>query len=130
MTPKATQLLARYATGLRYQEIPPEVISRIKDCIIDTLVVTLYGSTKPWSRSVVNYVASMGHKGSSTVFGERWKTQAPQVVGEVAALAGGASAPKGAGSYVVLAIGLGATIAVTAVVTRSARRALREITGE
>ncbi len=85
MTPKATQLLAQYATGLRYQEIPSEVIARVKDCIIDTLAVTLYGSTKPWSRSVVNYVASMGHKGSSTVFGEGWKTQAPQ-----AALANGA----------------------------------------
>jgi uncharacterized membrane protein YdjX (TVP38/TMEM64 family) len=52
------------------------------------------------------------------------------LAGEVAALAGGATAPKGAGYYSVLAIGLVATIAVTAVVTRAARRALREITGE
>ena len=52
------------------------------------------------------------------------------LAGEVAALAGGAVAPKGAGYYAVLAIGLAAAIAVTAVVTRIARRALLEVTGE
>jgi uncharacterized membrane protein YdjX (TVP38/TMEM64 family) len=52
------------------------------------------------------------------------------LAGEVAALAGGAAAPKGAGYYAVLAIGLAATVAVTAVVTRIARRALLEVTGE
>jgi len=48
----------------------------------------------------------------------------------VAALAGGAGTPKGAGTYAVLAIGLAATIAVSVFVTRTARRALREVTGE
>jgi uncharacterized membrane protein YdjX (TVP38/TMEM64 family) len=52
------------------------------------------------------------------------------LAGEVAALAGGAGTPKGAGYYAVLAIGLAATIAVTTVVTRIARRALLEVTGE
>jgi uncharacterized membrane protein YdjX (TVP38/TMEM64 family) len=52
------------------------------------------------------------------------------LAGEVAALAGGAAAPKGAGYYGVFAIGLVATVAVTAVVTRIARRALAEVTGE
>jgi hypothetical protein len=37
---------------------------------------------------------------------------------------------KGAGYYAVLVLGLLATIAVTTVVTRIARRALREATGE
>jgi uncharacterized membrane protein YdjX (TVP38/TMEM64 family) len=52
------------------------------------------------------------------------------VAGEVAALAGGAATSKAAGTYVVWGIGLVATIAVTAFVTRIARRALREVTGE
>ena len=52
------------------------------------------------------------------------------VAGEVAALAGGAATPKGAGTYAVWGVGLVATIAVTAFVTRIARRALREVTGE
>jgi uncharacterized membrane protein YdjX (TVP38/TMEM64 family) len=52
------------------------------------------------------------------------------LAGEVAALAGGAANPKGVGTYAVMAIGLVATIAVTLFVTRTARRALREVTGK
>ena len=51
------------------------------------------------------------------------------VVGEVAALAGGAAVERGAGHYAVLGLGLLATIAVTVFVTRLARRALAEATG-
>jgi uncharacterized membrane protein YdjX (TVP38/TMEM64 family) len=52
------------------------------------------------------------------------------LAGEVAIVAGGGAPAKGAGYYAVLALGLAATIAVTALVTRTARRALREATGE
>jgi uncharacterized membrane protein YdjX (TVP38/TMEM64 family) len=53
-----------------------------------------------------------------------------KLAGDVAALAGGTASEKGAGYYAVLILGLAATIAVTTVVTRTARRALREATGE
>ncbi len=52
------------------------------------------------------------------------------LVGEVAQLAGGANVEKGAGYYTVLGLGLVATIVVTTLVTRVARRALAEATGE
>ncbi len=52
------------------------------------------------------------------------------VIGDVAKLAGGASVEKGPGYYGVLALGLVATIAVTAFVTRTARRALAEATSK
>jgi uncharacterized membrane protein YdjX (TVP38/TMEM64 family) len=52
-----------------------------------------------------------------------------KLAGDVAALAGGAAVKdKGAAYYGVLALGLVATIAVTAVVTRIARQALAEAT--
>ncbi|MGD9763665.1 MAG: TVP38/TMEM64 family protein [Candidatus Binatia bacterium] len=51
-----------------------------------------------------------------------------KLAGDVAALAGGAPVEKGSAYYAVLAIGLAATIAVTWVVTRTARRALAEAT--
>lgn len=51
------------------------------------------------------------------------------LLGEVAALAGGAAPERDAGSTAILVIGLVATIAVTVVVTRVARRALAEATG-
>jgi len=52
-----------------------------------------------------------------------------KLAGDVATLAAGAPAPRGAGYWTVLALGLAATVAVTTVVTRAARRALREATG-
>ena len=53
-----------------------------------------------------------------------------RLVGDVAALASGAEVPKSFGSYVVLVIGLVATIVVTTLVTRAARQALRELTDD
>lgn len=51
-----------------------------------------------------------------------------KVAGDVARLAGGAGVEKGTGYYAVLALGLVATIVVTTLVTRTARRALEEAT--
>ncbi|MGE0821598.1 MAG: TVP38/TMEM64 family protein [Candidatus Binatia bacterium] len=51
-----------------------------------------------------------------------------KLAGDVAALAGGAAVERGAGYYIVLVLGLVATIIVTTVVTRIARRALNEVT--
>lgn len=48
-----------------------------------------------------------------------------KLAGDVAAVAGGVAPARGAGYYTVLGLGLAATIAVTAVITRAARRALQ-----
>jgi uncharacterized membrane protein YdjX (TVP38/TMEM64 family) len=53
-----------------------------------------------------------------------------KLAGDVAALAGGTAPPRGPGYYVVLGLGLAATIVVTVFVTRIARRALAEATAE
>jgi 2-methylcitrate dehydratase PrpD len=74
----ATQRLARFALDLNYKRIPTTVIDRAKACILDTLAVSLYGSTKPWSRTVVGFVRDSGNRGSSTIFGANWKAQAAQ----------------------------------------------------
>jgi 2-methylcitrate dehydratase PrpD len=74
----ATQRLARFAVELNYREIPAEVIDRVKACILDTLAVSVYGSTKPWSRTVSKLVRETGARGRSTVFGGSWKAQAAQ----------------------------------------------------
>ena len=84
---KETQKLARYALDLSYRQIPSEVIERAKACILDTLAVSLYGSTKPWSKTVSDFVLASGAKGRSTVFGRKQKAPA-----ERAALANGTMA--------------------------------------
>jgi uncharacterized membrane protein YdjX (TVP38/TMEM64 family) len=52
-----------------------------------------------------------------------------KVAGDVARVAGGAAVPRGPGYYTVLGLGLAATVLVTTLVTRTARRALEEATG-
>lgn len=47
-----------------------------------------------------------------------------KLAGDVAALAGGVAPARGSGYYIVLGVGLLATVAVTVLVTRTARRAL------
>ncbi|HXK28352.1 MAG TPA: MmgE/PrpD family protein, partial [Candidatus Binatia bacterium] len=74
----ATQRLARYALDLNYRQIPTAVIDRAKACILDTLAVSLYGSTRAWSRTVSEFVRDTGVTGHSTVLGESWKAQAAQ----------------------------------------------------
>lgn len=49
-----------------------------------------------------------------------------KVAGDVALLAAGAAVPRDAGYYALLGLGLVATLAVTAVITRIARRALAQ----
>ena len=87
MSMGATQRLASYATRLKYGDIPGDVIASAKACALDTLAVTLYGATKPWSRQVVTHVRSVKAKGRCTVLGARWSTHP-----SLAALANGTMA--------------------------------------
>lgn len=50
-----------------------------------------------------------------------------KLAGDVATLAGGARVERGAGYYTVLVLGLAATVAATALITRRARAALRGV---
>lgn len=69
----ATQTLARYARNLRYRDIPAEVIERAKACMLDTLAVCVYGATKPWSKTVAEFVRNGGSKGKASVLGTQLK---------------------------------------------------------
>ena len=51
------------------------------------------------------------------------------VAGVVAKAAGGSAAPRGAAYYIVLGLGLAATLAVTVIITQMARRALSRSPG-
>ena len=74
-------------------------------------------------RLVDYFVASVGMLPGTVLYVYYGK-----LAGDVAALAGGAVVEKGAGYYTVLVLGLVATVVVTTIVTRLARRALGEAT--
>jgi 2-methylcitrate dehydratase PrpD len=82
-----TVQLAEYAAGLRYEDLPAEVIGCAKDCIIDTVAACICGSALPWSRIVIDYAERTGPGGTSRILGRGSPVQAPS-----AALANGALA--------------------------------------
>jgi uncharacterized membrane protein YdjX (TVP38/TMEM64 family) len=53
-----------------------------------------------------------------------------KALGSLAAVAAGAQVERGAGYWTMLLLGLGATVVVTTIVTRIARRALGEEVGD
>jgi 2-methylcitrate dehydratase PrpD len=80
-----TVRLAEYASGLRYADLPPQVIERAKDCIIDTVAVIVLGNAMPWSQIVVRYAQRIGTGGSSRILG----AVGPTLHAPAAALANG-----------------------------------------
>ena len=83
-----TVRLAGYAAGLRYDDLPSDVVQRAKDCITDTVAVIVQGSSLPWSRIVVAFAQKNGVGGNSRVLGPG----GPRVHAPAAALANGALA--------------------------------------
>lgn len=73
----ASQSLASYAAGLKYDQIPGEVVERAKDCIIDTVAACVLGSRMPWTQIVIDYAGRNSAPGGSSVLGTPVKVRAP-----------------------------------------------------
>src|SRR5689334_11361928 len=73
----ASQALATYATGLKYDQIPREVVERAKDCIIDTVAACVLGARMPWTQIVIEYAKRNSAPGGSNVLGTPIKVRAP-----------------------------------------------------
>ena len=66
--------LARRSAALRFEDLPPQAVHWAKVGILDTIGVTVAGSTEPAARIVEKAVASTG--GASLVFGTAERTGA------------------------------------------------------
>lgn len=65
-----TYKLAQHAAKLRYEDLPQPLVDVIKQCVMDTLGVSIGASSlSPEARILADYVAEMGGKPESTVFG-------------------------------------------------------------
>lgn len=73
----ASQTLARYATDLKYEQIPAEVVERAKDCLIDTVAACVLGAQMPWTQTVIEYARRNSAPGESNVLGTNIKVRAP-----------------------------------------------------
>jgi 2-methylcitrate dehydratase PrpD len=65
----AAQTLAAFAANLKFESIPASAVERAKDCILDTVAVSTYGSRFPWSKAVIDYAERYGKGGRCSVLG-------------------------------------------------------------
>lgn len=63
MTATAAQRLAGYAAGLRFEDLPEDVVRLAKYCLIDACACAIHGSRLPWSRIVLEMTLSSAGAG-------------------------------------------------------------------
>lgn len=56
----ASAVLADYATALAYGDIPAHVVARAKECLIDTIGISLRGREAAWSRIAIDLAHDEG----------------------------------------------------------------------
>src|SRR5690242_19287721 len=75
-----TRGLASFIAGLRYENIPAEVIGRIKLLILDGLGCGIYGALPEHSKILVNTLASLDHSRECGIWGTKQRLSAPHAV--------------------------------------------------
>ncbi|GAA5233892.1 MmgE/PrpD family protein [Verticiella sediminum] len=70
----ATRDLARFAAQMRYEDIPADVVERMKTSLLDSIGCCLYGATLPWTRHVQAMVEAEQAAPAASLFGAGLKT--------------------------------------------------------
>jgi 2-methylcitrate dehydratase PrpD len=61
--PTAAQTLAAYAASLRFEDIPPSVVERARQCLVDAVACAAFGRQFPWSTMVLEEATATGAGG-------------------------------------------------------------------
>jgi len=72
-----TRAIAQFVSGLRYEDIPAEVIARIKLLILDALGCALYGPSLAWCRILRETLAAVDTTQGCRVWGTGERLSAP-----------------------------------------------------
>jgi aconitate decarboxylase len=72
-----TRGIADFVAGLRYDDIPGEVIERIKLLILDSLGCAVFGAELPWSRILIETLGAVDSTPGCAVWGTDRKLSAP-----------------------------------------------------
>ena len=65
----ATRDLARFASALHFEDIPREVVERIKLSVLDSIGCCLFGATLPWTRKVAELALNERAHPAASLFG-------------------------------------------------------------
>ena len=52
-----------------YEDLPPAVVQRAKDCMTDTVAAIIYGAELPWSKMIIAYARQNSPVGKSYILG-------------------------------------------------------------
>ncbi len=72
-----TRGLAEFVSGLRYEQIPADVRSRIKLLVLDSLGCALYGADLEWTRILRQTLAGTDTSTTATLWGRSERLSAP-----------------------------------------------------
>lgn len=72
-----TRAIARFVSGLTYEQIPSEVVARVKLLILDSLGCALYGADLPWSRILQERLGALDATRAVSVWGTGQRLSAP-----------------------------------------------------
>jgi aconitate decarboxylase len=72
-----TRRLAQFISSLRYEDIPPEVIERIKLLILDSLGCALYGANLEWCRILRGTLVELDQTRTNSVWGTNHRLSSP-----------------------------------------------------
>jgi len=75
MTPY-TQRLGDFCAGLRYADIPSDVVAKIKWCILDNLGIVLGATQTRFGRTMLAYAQLLGDEAQASILGYGFKTSA------------------------------------------------------
>ena len=64
-----TQRVAEFCSGLDLANVPDDVVSRVQTALIDSVGCGIYGSTLPWSKTLLAGVQAFAGSGDAVVFG-------------------------------------------------------------
>ncbi|MES2187417.1 MAG: MmgE/PrpD family protein [Pseudomonadota bacterium] len=71
-----TRQLATFAAALRFGDIPPAVVEKMRLHILDGIGVCLHGAALPWTRHVADMVLAEGGNGAAALWGHGGGAQA------------------------------------------------------
>ena len=81
MSVNATARFAQHAATLHYEDLPRTLVHLLKQCVLDTLGVSIAASTlAPEARVLRDYVCEADAKGAATIWGFGDRAPAPAAV--------------------------------------------------
>ena len=72
-----TRGMAQFVSTLRYEDIPAQVIQRIKLLMLDSIGCALYGSDLPWTRILQDTLSGLDSSSTCGVWGTKVRLSAP-----------------------------------------------------